>query len=58
MMRGVWFCLGLISLLAAFVVESDAESNGVYIVYMGGSPPSSDHAHILTSLITRFWIYI
>lgn len=51
MMRGVCFCLGLISLLAAaFALESD----GVYIVYMGASPPTSDHAHILSSLITRF----
>ncbi|KAH6832875.1 Subtilisin-like serine endopeptidase family protein [Perilla frutescens var. hirtella] len=49
MLRAFFFCLSFL------LASSNAESsdNGVYIVYMGASPPSSDHAQILSSLITR-----
>lgn len=45
--------VGLFMATSFLIVESG--NDGVYIVYMGASPPTADHAEILTSLLTRFF---
>ncbi|KAG6432019.1 hypothetical protein SASPL_103592 [Salvia splendens] len=45
------FVVGLFMATSFLIVESG--NDGVYIVYMGASPPTADHAEILTSLLTR-----
>ncbi|XP_057794888.1 CO(2)-response secreted protease-like [Salvia miltiorrhiza] len=56
-MRLYSFCFGVALFWAAsflLVESSDAQrNNGVYIVYMGASPPTPHHSQILTSLLTR-----
>ncbi|KAL7117566.1 hypothetical protein ACP275_03G079400 [Erythranthe tilingii] len=59
-MKSLYYpCFGFFYLvLVSFMRESNAESNGVYIVYMGASrypdgAPRNDHAQLLSSLMKR-----
>ncbi|KAL1542880.1 CO(2)-response secreted protease-like [Salvia divinorum] len=52
-MRVFTFVIAALFVATSSFLVNENGSGGAYIVYMGASPPTADHAQILSSLLTR-----